>query len=58
MPDSAGLDANAGYLIAAALVTLLTLGGYTFNLASRLQAARARRLSAIGSRTPERRADS
>lgn len=41
MPE--GTDANVGYLIAAALATIVVLGAYAVSVASRLSSARSRR---------------
>jgi hypothetical protein len=42
MPDGTDLGANAGYLVAAALVTVAALGAYAVSVARRLDDARER----------------
>jgi hypothetical protein len=41
-----GLDQNGVYLVAALLITVLVLGGYTLYVRSRLTAARRRKAHA------------
>jgi hypothetical protein len=43
------MDANAGYVIAGYLVTVLALGGYTLRLFARVRAAK-RRSDAVAAR--------
>ena len=42
MPDGSDLGANVGYLVAAALVTLVALSAYAVSLTLRLNSARQR----------------
>jgi len=42
MPEAGDLYASVGYLVAAAAITVIALGGYTALLAQRLAGGRAR----------------
>lgn len=55
MPE--GADANVGYLVAAAAVTIILLGAYAVSLARRLNGARERRAraSALNEEVPSGR---